>query len=326
MADFVHQKSAASDGAKPGGFTLLELLVSGVVFAIVVGLSFGIIHSVSEAWKAQKSRLTTFESARTGFELLTNRLSQATLNTYWDYNNRAAPTRYIRRSELHYIQGDAAQLIPTLPGRSTQSVFFVAPLGFTEATGLQPLVKMLTACGFYVAFSGETDRPDFLGSRIPQRYRFRLHQFLQPGEDLAVYKAASGNQWFEANVAQHSFPMIENVIALFLRAKYPDTNGKDIPTYAYDSRSATPPGTTNQLPPNIEVTLVVIDEASAVRLAATYGEAQPPILPKEGAFEDADQYEKDLGDWEEEILRKHPIKYRIFTANIPIRSAKWSSD
>ncbi len=328
MLERYHRGRDILRGSKPFGFTLLEILVSCVLFTIVALLSFSIINSVSNAWKAQQTRLSTFEGARVGFELVTNRLSQATLNTYWDYDIRGTPTKYIRQSELHYIQGSSADLLPDITDSSTQSVFFVAPLGFTETGSLQPLVKMLTACGFYISFSGEPDRPDFLNGKIPERYRYRLYQYLEAGENLAVYQSPAGNDWFRTNLTQSSHPIIENVIGLIVRAKYPDKDGKEVPTYSYDSRSTTPTGATNQLPPNLEVTLVVIDEDSARRLEAVYGENKPPILPPANKFDKAEEYEDDLNYWEDEILRKHipKINYRVFTANIPIRGAKWSSN
>lgn len=307
-------------------------MVSSLVLMIVAVLSYSIINSIAGAWKSAKTRLSTFEGARAGFELLTNRLSQATLNTYWDYNDPENPTGYIRQSELHFIQGNAADLLPGLSGTGTQCVFFLAPLGFTETTDLQPLVKMLTACGFYIAFSGELDRPDFLSEKIPERHRYRLYQFMEPGEDLSIYQHKTDNGWFWNpqnlnNFTKNSYPMIENVIGLIIRAKYPTSAG-DIQTYDYDSRPTptAPPQTTNQLPPNLEVTLVVMDEDSARRLEDKYGQTPPPIIPSADSF-DEKPYDKVIEDWETTLQNYNPpINYRIFTANIPIRGAKWSSN
>jgi len=52
----------------------------------------------------------------------------------------------------------------------------------------------------------------------------------------------------------------------------------------------------------------------------------PPILPAADAFISADRYEDDLSNWEE-ALKKFPLKidYRILTADVYLRGAKWSS-
>jgi len=320
------------------GFTILEVLVSAVLLLIVSLISYSIISSISSAWRTHKARLSTFEGARVGFELLTNRLSQATLNTYWDYDDPANPTRYLRRSELHFNMGRGATLLPDLPGVTGDAVFFLAPLGFTSTTGLQPLTKMLTACGFYIRFSSEVERPDFLDARIPVRFRYRLMQFLQPGENLAVYdltpdnetNVAERNRWFTDHVADHSFPMIDNVIGLILRANYPVGNS-EVSEYSFDSRNGTrnaPTPSYHQLPPSISVTMVVIDEDSARRLAEEFGATAPPLQPPpSNNFTNADNYDADLQAWETLLREITPgINYRIFTADVPIRGAKWSSD
>ena len=312
--------------AKPGGFTLLELLVSMSLVAIVAGLTLSIMTAITSAWTAHKTRVGAFGEARVVFETLTNRLSQATLNTYWDYDNRGAPTRYLRKSELHFVQGKASSLIPGVAEVSGDSVFFTAPLGISEGTTYRPLFKMLSACGFYVRFGKEEKRPAFIDGLVAPRYRFRLYQFLQPGEKLRVY--GSEPEWYLNGLEEWSFPMAENVIGLILRVRYPDGSG-NATVYAYDSRAGAganpPPLTLHQLPPVISVTLVVIDEDSARRLADRYGDEAPPILPAEEEFVTADQYENDLSQWELRLKDVRPkINYRIFSSDVYLRGAKWS--
>lgn len=327
------RQTSVSLRGKHWAFTLLELLVSVVLIMIVSLVSYSIINSISMAWRSHKARVSAFEGARVGFDLLTHRLSQSTLNTYWDYNDPENPTRYLRMSELHFIMGRGSDLIPSgLSNLVGDAVFFVSPLGFTSDSDLRPLSKMLTASGFFVRFSGEIDRPTFLDSRIPERFRFRLFQFLQSGEALRVYEDATGNNWFASAVATNAFPMVDNVIGLILRANYP-TSGGEKAVYDYNSRNdegnALKPGPQfHQLPPSISVTMVVIDDDSARRLADKFGTSPPPILPTpETRFTDPDQYEADLEAWEVELKSFQPrVAYRIFTANIPIRGAKWSSD
>ncbi len=311
------------------GFTLLELLVAMALVAIVAGMTLSILSATTSAWKAHKARIAAFSEARVAFETLTLRLSQATLNTYWDYDNRGRPTRYLRHSELHFLLGRATDLLPGIPDTSTDAVFFVAPLGVHEDPAYRPLIKMLTACGFWVQFGGEPGRPAFLKDKIPERFRYRLHQFIQPGERLQIYPVGPERDWFQSAILDWSFPIAENVIGLILRAKYPEDGG-DVSTYSYDSRSFpnpnAPPATLHQLPPSISATLVIIDEDSAKRLAEKYGNAPPPILPGVGAFTDPDNYERDIQDWEALLRNFVPkIDYRILNANIALRGAKWSS-
>jgi uncharacterized protein (TIGR02599 family) len=314
-----------------GAFSLLEVLVVCALLLLTFTVCYSIVDSTSSAWITHRARLSSFEGARVGFEMLTNRLAQATLNTYWDYNDTM--TQYLRKSELHFVSGDTATLSPALSGGVAQSVFFMAPLGFTSDPNNQPLTRMLSGCGFYVRFSGDVALPAFLEERdVKPRYRYRLFQFLQPGENLRIYKEPSGTKWFSDTLLAESFPMIDNVIGLILRASYSTGSGASAErmTYEYDTRAgmqlSSPPPTCHQLPPSVSVTMVVIDEDSAIRLATIYGEN---ILPpaSERRFSVVDNYESDLDDWETLLNEFVPkINYRIFTADVPIRGAKWSSE
>jgi len=311
------------------GFTILELLVAMTLLILVVGLSLSIMSAVTSAWKANRARLSAFSESRVAFETLTHRLSQATLNTYWDYNDRDNPTRYLRESELHFVQGKAATLLTSVTDTSTDAVFFVAPLGISNAANYRPLNKMLTACGFYIRFSDALNRPAFLNSIVEKRFRFRLYQFLQPGERLSIYATSQGTAWFRSDLLNWSFPMADNVVGMILRVKYPDAGGTTT-EYAYDSRlnptPANPPPTLHQLPPVISVTLMVIDEDSASRLADKFGQARPDILPESTAFSNPNSYETDLANWENKLQTFNPkITYRVLSTDIHLRGAKWSS-
>lgn len=317
---------------RQAAFTILEVLVSAALLTIVALVSFSIVSSISSAWKEQKARVSAFEGARVGFEILTERLSQATLNTYWDYNDPARPTRYIRQSDLHFILGEADSILPdSIDNVVTDSVFFIAPLGFGGTTATQPLFKMLTACGFYVRFSDDLDRPDFLTSRVPSRFRYRLYQYLQPGEELSIFTDSNPRGWYQDALESNSFPMIDNVVGLILKANYRGTTDL-VSTYAYDSQSvaggssAEPPITFNQLPSSLSVALVVIDEDSARRLADRFGTQPPDLQPEAPPGDDAANYAAYLQAWEDKLKNFVPrINYRILTAEVPIKGAKWSS-
>ncbi len=307
-------------------FTLLEVLVSAALLAVVAVLTTSVVNGISSAWTMQRGRVSSFEGARAGFELLTHRISQAVLNTYWDYDDPALPSRYQRKSDLHFTVGRASLLLPDVAGATGDAVFFIAPLGFTDSPTYKPLIRMLTGCGFYLSFGADDARPGFLGARIRDRWRFRLHQMIEPGEKLGVYSLPQGNAWFQSRVAQNSHPIVENAFGLILRTIYPTASAGSTPHYTYDSRDTAAPFSHHQLPPKLAVTLLVMDETSALRLADEYGETMPAITPKNpAAFTVEDDYATDLQKWEEE-LRERAINYRIFTSEIPIRGAKWSTD
>lgn len=306
------------------GFSILEILVAVTVLALVTVLTFSIINGVSLAWQQQKARISAYEKARIGFEQLGQRLAQATLNTYWDYDDPERPRRYLRQSELHFVMGGASSL--GIAGAVTDAVFFLAPLGFTQDASLHPLVKMLTANGYFVRFSQDPARPSFLDERFPARWRYRLFQTVEPGEALSVYDTdPAATAWYVKAVEGNSYPMIDNVIGLILRARYPVGDEWE-ESFAYDSRIGDPSSPwSHQLPPSVLVTMVVIDEDSARRLEEEHGSDPPPILPPEDSFSNPALYFQDMKDWEEQLTSMNPpVAFRVFEAAIPIRAAKWS--
>ncbi len=142
--------------------------------------------------------------------------------------------------------------------------------------------SLLNTCGYYVSFTTNQVLPPHIPAQADS-YRYRLFQMLAPSEANTVYKANIGNGWFAAGSLQNSYatPVADNVIALIIRPQDPAASPADITTdFAYDSRlgaTAKPqPVTANQLPPNLNVTMIVIDEASAKRFES--GSQEPSII------------------------------------------------
>lgn len=273
------------------------------------------------------------------------------------------PARYGRQSELHFRSGPTKDLFGAANDglkRPTGAVFFQVPAGFSSNSTLEPLTNILNAVGFFLEFgSDENLRPDFLAglTDIPLRYRYRLMQMQQPSENLQIYTpdaTAVRTKWFTdplgftAAVAEKDTLSVlaENVIALVIIPKLSSTEDPSgaalvktlLPDYNYDSRtethySATPAsgspitGTTlHQLPPLVEVIMVVIDESSAQRLAATNG-TNPPDFGQGGLFQDlsSSTMDKDLATLEKNLTAQS-VNYRVYRTVVGIRGAKWSND
>lgn len=122
------------------GFTLLEMMLATAVLALLLTLVFQVIGLTQRATSLVTGQLQAFQEARIGFETLNRKLRQATLNTYWDYDNPANPTRYQRSSELQFLSGPTGT--PFFAGlfgnhHPSHALFFAAPLGFirSDTTG-----------------------------------------------------------------------------------------------------------------------------------------------------------------------------------------------
>lgn len=348
-------------GSGPGrlGFTLVETLVSVSILAVLMLIMVWITDEASRTVRYTSGKMEQFRAARTAFESMNRLLSQATLNTYWDYDDARNPSRYERRSELRFISGNMEQLGGTPPaGRRwpTHGVFFQAPLGFSDSSSginTKGLVNLLNVCGFFVEFGSDApDRPSILGG-VELRYRYRLSQLIQPADSLNLYNYTSGidavsgkprsqvytgRDWFTdaLHLADDKRPVrfvADNVIALVILPKLSRTDDPTetllAPGYSYDSTQSKPNAEINprnQLPPMLQITMVAIDEASAARLAN--GTAMPD-LGLDSLFltggSGASKFKEDLKTLEQSLIDRK-LNYRVFTSDVSIEGAKWSRD
>jgi uncharacterized protein (TIGR02599 family) len=143
------------------GFTLVEIMVSLAVLTILLLISAQVIGQVQSTWSASNARVSQFREARIAFDILSRNLSQATLNTYIDYDNNylatagsssatsTAPSNYIRRSELQFVCGPASSLVTATGGGPSElpghAVFFQAPLGVTNTPAYAGLDRLMCA-------------------------------------------------------------------------------------------------------------------------------------------------------------------------------------
>jgi len=333
-------------------------MVSVSILAILMLVLVWITDQATRTVRYTSGKMEQFRAARTAFESMNRLLSQATLNTYWDYDDPKNPTRYERRSELRFICGNMEQLSGSPPaGRKwpTHGIFFQAPLGLSDGSApvsTKGLVNLLNVCGFFVEFGSDApDRPAILNGAL--RYRYRLSQFLQPANSLNLYNYTSGldsatgklraqvyagREWFTdaLGLPESNRPvrfLADNVIALVILPKLSqeeDAGGTLLaPGYSYDSTQSKSDPKINprsQLPPKLQITMVAIDEASAARLAQG---STMPDLGLDSLFltggTGASKLKDDLHTLEQTLAQKK-LNYRVFTSDISIEGAKWSSE
>lgn len=317
-----------------GGFTLLELLVAFTVLTLILVL---LVSTTSHVTAVVGDSRTSFQEARTAFETMNRVLSQAVLNTYWDYDSVPDPRQYMRASELHFVVGPADELTG-LSGTSGGAVFCQAPLGVVRRPELKGRTSLLNTVGFYVRYSESADVPEFLSATKPATAGYRLWMYLEPAEDLSVFsefnarpQAPSSLAWFRAgmNSDTHHHVLGNHIVWLLIRCTYRDAAGNTVVSYAYDSRPGPGGGPgqqarLHQFPSALQLTLLAIDERSAIFLR---GQGAFPFVPDE-LFQDAAEYAGDMV-----LLKKHldnhpdarkALGYRIFESTVDIGSAKWS--
>ena len=264
--------------AHGSAFTIVELLASTAVLSLIIVVLAALMSQSSAIWNRTTGKVEQFREARAAFEVMTTRLGQATLNTYWDYqydvpgSASAVPKNYTRRSELRFTAGPSSLLLGTSTReRPTHGVFFQAPLGETietDAVGGKRYAgfeNLLCTWGYYLEFADDLAiRPAFIKApAFPARYRYRLMEVRQPAEENRIYSYTSGSantgyngrKWFTDLVDNPTLGRqrvaAENVLALIItprlaqadEAAVSGASGKDnsplAPDYFYDSSPTT---------------------------------------------------------------------------------------
>ena len=327
-------------------FTLVEILVSVAVIVLMLIMLSQLATNVQKSFRSTAAKSDQFRAARAALEVITWRLSQAVLNTNWEYNNPNNPTAYLRSSDLRFETGAAATLLAgsatNFPGHAVffqgPGVLLRNPQNSNSFAADSRLEDLLNTMGFFVQFKSDASyRPPFLGSTIPARRRYRLMALIEPSEDfLHTLNHTNSRQWYRQSAPDKARVLADNVIGLVI---WPRLSSRDDPSgtqlttnYAYNSSpsgslSTSQPKNENQLPPLVTVTLVAIDEKSAVRLEQAYSGA-PPVW-ESSWFTNVTQYDSDIQKVKNRLSGADgvitvPIEYRIFTADVPLRASRWS--
>ena len=317
---------------KTSGFSLIELLLAMAVLALMAVMMLSVTSSAQKIAKQTTSRTEQFREGRRAFERINQRLSQATLNSYWDYVDSSGrprttsnattftPNKYARMSELRYLQTNSSSL--TAPGGGTMvgnSVFFQAPLGKSDT--LSGLNSLLNTTGFYIKKSDDSAlRPATVSE---SKTRYRLFELTEPAENLTIYSLTSGNAtttstaWYTTPLAElgNSRRLADNIVALLFQAQYQNASGTPTSAFNYTSTPrglSSQPIEENNLPPTVRVTMIALDETSARR-----------VVDENITLTDATD-DTSLATLEENLTEKG-LNYRKFQSTVSIGPSKWSS-
>ncbi|MEI6337621.1 MAG: prepilin-type N-terminal cleavage/methylation domain-containing protein [Verrucomicrobiota bacterium] len=270
------------------------------------------------------------------------------------------PKSYFRLSELRYIQTGGTNIASLQQYLTSDSypntgprggtlkggaIFFQAPIGQSTNTGRNSL---LNTVGFFIEQGSDLSmQPTPVNPTqdpAKAKIRFRVYEMLEPSENLTIYSLTSGSAnyqgslWFTKPVANtaYSHRLADNIVALLFRADYTDKSGNSVNSYGYTSAPKRPlaslnlnplsqPIEENNLPPNIHVTMIAVDEISGRRikdLNITLPDPQYDTTDPANSVDPADPL--GLPYFEKQLLANH-LNYRKFESTVKIGSSKWST-
>jgi uncharacterized protein (TIGR02599 family) len=318
------------------------MMVSITILVFLLLLIVSVTQTILHTWKSTANQGQSFVAAQAALEVIKRQVAQATLNTYWTFldakgdppaeNVDFSPQRYGRASELFFLAGEARDLLGPDFGPGS-ALFFQVPGGYAEDAASSGLANSLNVTGFFLKFgSDEAEMPNFV-SALPERrlrWRFRLYEIREPTENFMTFADLVSDSFLlwashPANSTAHARPLADNVILFLARCIFTDAAGQTVHSYAYNSRTGgvPQPVTQHQLPPRIELTLVVLDESSALRIAAESGSTKPNLVA-EDLFADPSRYESDITALSDSLSDKK-LSFRIFRDEITILAAHWDS-
>jgi prepilin-type N-terminal cleavage/methylation domain-containing protein len=327
-----------STWSRRDGLTLLEILLSTAILAIVLLAIAATMSSMQNIWVHLREKSDQYRATRLAIDTVANRLSSATLAPRWTFDEKATGNsdKFVRDSDLHFVCGPADQLL-TNGTYSGSAVFFQAPLGeHIEEKGVEPYDQ----------------RPAFLREHhdlAPERLRFRLMEFREPAHLLPIFQAKSNTEtesklssaasqdqlysWFREPIRhgvakdRHVSVVADNVLAILLT---PDDPGSDLSAPlvgaddVYDSRRFQFQSddnvvklSRNRLPPVLQLTVIAMSEDAWVKMTddeigSMASELRAMLVDR---FKNAQSIEADLKVVEAELMRKK-MPYRILTTKI----------
>lgn len=320
------------------------MLVAMTILLTIMGFSAAMLQAIEKGWTRIRSRTMEFRDARAAFETIANRLSQARIDTYWDYemNSEGLPESYEKASHLHFVAGPTSSLVPESFAKGEgHAVFFQAPFGMSRDKNLRGLSSLLNGWGYFTGYGSNASwQPQFLREEkvIPERFRYRLFEYHLPTERLRLHSDTPDGifdyEWIYDQIDIGTVSILaENVIAFVVQPTEAVSGAeadKIAKNYRFDSRAFDiSPGESNaerakhEVPPIIRLTMVVVAEADVARFQE--GREIPPELQTGSIapFAKAKDYQKDINALEKHLQEKR-IDYRVFTTAISMRSAKFT--
>jgi len=238
-----------------GGFTLLELLVSMSILAVLLVLLLAMVNGATKLWKANENRVDSYREARAAINLIASDLTAIYPSSHLSY---------------FYTQDDKKPDTPVKVSKMDGSLFFLTALPIeAQGTGKSTQYNNSDLCtvGYFLGY----DKTSLTGKGADSYNLYRYFRgsdetfaAIQTGDDIL-----SGVTPDTAVTSKNCEVLAKNVTS-FTVAAYeipPATDKNPSPTPAPFNKSADTP-----LPDMLEITVTAINNDVAKRFAGKQGD------------------------------------------------------
>jgi hypothetical protein len=304
------------------GASLLEMLVSMVVLSLLMVWMVQVLSGAMRVWTLGREKMGRFKGVREGISVMEDRLSQVMAGNRWEYEYEgvapAIPRAYVVASELRFRSGVAAwQMEPTGDRQLRGHAVSFVSRGRGHGGGASEGGSGMRGGAFFVAYGEE--RGGLEGMERKRRYRlYETSEPLRRGVDGGFEVG------WRSRAVERAWVVAENVVLLVV-VPMRETIGDEAPVVLgcrYDSADWG-----HEVPPQVRILMVGIDEGSAERLEAA---GMLEDLVPEGWFDEWENGE----DLEAELaaLRRRldgemgmRVGYQIFDRTVAIPASGWNS-
>jgi len=245
-----------SNGQRRGGFTLVEILVSTAIFTVMAGMLLSLSSQATTLWSRNHQQSQLREKARTALDFIGSEMKQAVLPL--DRTSQNGPQFVVNPAGV------------TATYRLKDAVFWQAPIATSQTQGNLAIV------GYFIRRDGG-------------RYQL-CRYFINPDEGSYRLRSAPSD-WINDDLLNSVAPadeasdykglFLENVVGLWVEC-FDESGASIVPDSRVDER----------LPARVKVSLAVLDERGATRVAD--GEVLPSVEASSNAGQFLDQVSASL--------------------------------
>lgn len=261
------------------GFTLVEMLASMMVLALLMVITFGVFNQASKAWLLAENRTEAFQGSRMALDLMARDLEGAIVGVHTNFPGSypsvtRLPFLTFEDSGSAYLTNYVIGGMPAVTFSSVytnvnstspnDAIFFITQTPDSKGNQWMDLAE----CGYYIGFCSNTSG----SGGMRKGYYYLIRHYAKSSQSGTWDIISNPNNWWNAG---SQTPLLDNALRLEMFYEYDTGAGlawvNNWNTFSGAPLASVVPDPTVQLPRAVTIQLSLIDRRTATRLAALTG-------------------------------------------------------